>query len=163
MRHMSSDAATIRECREADLSAVAKLAAELVRLHHQWDSQRFMLVEPIEQGYRRFLASQLGEPGVVLLVAEAQGAIVGYLYGALEDRNWPALRDACGAVHDLFVAEGQRGQKVATALMRAGVEALKALGAPRVVLSSAQANFQGQRLFEQLGFRRTMVELTLEL
>jgi ribosomal protein S18 acetylase RimI-like enzyme len=32
-----------------------------------------------------------------------------------------------------------------------------------VVLSTAQANDVAQRLFERLGFRRTMVEMTREL
>ena len=36
-------------------------------------------------------------------------------------------------------------------------------GVPRAVLSTAQRNERGQRLFEHLGFRRTMVEMTKEL
>ena len=35
-------------------------------------------------------------------------------------------------------------------------------GAPRVMLWSAEANPDAQRLFERLGFRRTMVEMTRE-
>ena len=153
----------IRDVTEADLTEVSRRAAELVRLHHRWDSKRFMLVEPLEAGYRRFLSSQLGQPGVVLLLALRRGACVGYLYGALEDRDWPSLRDACGAIHDVYVDADQRRHGVASALMAAALERLKALGAPRVVLGSAQANAEGQKLFEKLGFRRTMVEFTREL
>jgi ribosomal protein S18 acetylase RimI-like enzyme len=36
-------------------------------------------------------------------------------------------------------------------------------GAPRVVLGTAEQNEPAQRLFERLGFRRTMVEMTREL
>ena len=37
------------------------------------------------------------------------------------------------------------------------------MGVPRVLLWSAAPNENAQRLFERLGFRRTMVEMTREL
>jgi ribosomal protein S18 acetylase RimI-like enzyme len=37
------------------------------------------------------------------------------------------------------------------------------LGAPRVVLMTAAKNDAAQRFFESMGFRRTMIEMTLEL
>ena len=42
----------IRRMRKADLPAVARLAAQLVRLHHGWDAQRFFMTEDPEGGYR---------------------------------------------------------------------------------------------------------------
>jgi GNAT superfamily N-acetyltransferase len=52
---------------------------------------------------------------------------------------------------------------VATALVEAAVEWLRARGAPRVLLWTADANPGAQRLFARLGFRRTMIEMTREL
>lgn len=154
----------IRAATPEDLGQVSKLAAELVRLHHRWDSKRFMLIEPLEQGYHRFFSSQLNDADVVLLVAvRAPTEIVGYVYGGLEARNWNALLDRCGAIHDIHVEPSLRKQGVASKLIEAACAKLKSLGAPRVVLMSAQANAEGQRLFEKLGFRRTMVEMTREL
>ena len=40
---------------------------------------------------------------------------------------------------------------------------LKARGAPRLVLSTAEKNKVAQRLFDRAGFRRTMIEMTREL
>ena len=153
----------IRPARPDDLAQVAKLAAALVRLHHRWDPKRFMRIEPLEEGYHRFFNGQLSDGDVVLLVATREETIVGYVYGGIEPRNWNALLDRCGAVHDVHVTESVRKQGVASKLMEAACEKLKALGAPRVVLMSAEANHEGQRLFEKLGFRRTMVEMTREL
>jgi ribosomal protein S18 acetylase RimI-like enzyme len=48
-------------------------------------------------------------------------------------------------------------------LLDATVAKLKSRGAPRVVLSTTAQNAAAQRLFEQAGFRRTMVEMTREL
>jgi ribosomal protein S18 acetylase RimI-like enzyme len=153
----------IREARAEDLPQIAKLAAALVRLHHRWDPPRFMLFEPLEEGYRRFLQTQLGDDEVLLRVALRDEVIVGYLYGGLEERNWNLLLDRCGAIHDVYVADSERQKGVATALIEDAAAKLKAMGAPRVVLMSAQENADGQRLFEKLGFRRTMVEMTREL
>jgi hypothetical protein len=82
----------IRDLAKADLEATSRLAAMLVRQHHAFDPDRFMLVEPIEEGYRWFLGTQLGRPEGLLLVAELDGAIAGYLYGAVEERDPVGLR-----------------------------------------------------------------------
>jgi ribosomal protein S18 acetylase RimI-like enzyme len=52
---------------------------------------------------------------------------------------------------------------LATRLIEAVAEWLASRGTPRVVLWTAEHNRAAQRLFEGLGFRRTMVELTREL
>ena len=39
----------------------------------------------------------------------------------------------------------------------------RAMGAPRVVLSTAAKNEGAQKFFEAMGFRRTMIEMTREL
>ena len=153
----------IRQAQASDIAPIAALAATLVRLHHRWDPLRFMQLEPLEEGYRRFLHSQLEVPQALLLVARRGAAIVGYLYGGIEERDWNLLLERCGAVHDLFVDAAERHGGVASALMTAAFAQLKAWGATRVVLMSAQQNVEGQRLFEKLGFRRTMVEMTREL
>lgn len=154
---------TLRRATREDLPAIAVLAARLVRQHHAFDPRRFMLFpEPIEAGYGRFFASQLDAPGTVILVACRGDAVVGYAFGALEERDWNALRDACGALHDVYVDEGARGLGAGRALVEAMLRALKDLGAPRVVLMTATQNEAAQQLFERLGFRRTMVELTRE-
>jgi ribosomal protein S18 acetylase RimI-like enzyme len=149
-----------RHMRSSDLGAVAKLAGQLVRQHHAFDAKRFFVTEDPEGGYRWWLGQQLDEPDTVLLVAEVDGAIAGYFYGSLEERDWSLLVDAHGAVHDIFVDSSFRRHGVATALMQAGIAALEAKGAKQILLSSATANAEAQALFEKLGFRRTMVEMT---
>jgi ribosomal protein S18 acetylase RimI-like enzyme len=149
----------IRDLAEADLDAVARLGALLVRQHHAFDPDRFMLVEPVEEGYRWFLGSQLGQADVLLLVAEVDGAIAGYLYGAVEARDWQLLLDRHGAIHDVFVDEAARGRGVGRALLAEAFRRLEPR-VPRIVLGSATQNTAAQRLFASLGFRPTMVEMT---
>jgi ribosomal protein S18 acetylase RimI-like enzyme len=153
----------IRRAKRSELSAVARMAAALVREHHSLDSQRFMLVEPVEVGYREWLGKEITRRGAVILVAEQDLEIVGYAYGTLESRNWNDLLDECGKLHDVYVAESARRRGVARRLVMSMLLELKALGAPRVVLMSADGNRVAQAFFESLGFRRTMTEMTREL
>lgn len=149
----------IRDLQEHDLEAASRLAALLVRQHHRFDADRFMLIEPVEQGYQRFLRTQLADPDVLLLVAELDGLVAGYLYGAVEERDWALLLDRHGAIHDIYVDEAVRRRGVAKALL---IEAFRRLEpkVPRIVLSSATANHEAQRLFASMGFRPTMIEMT---
>ena len=163
---VAGNGALIRAARREDLPAAASLAARLVRQHHAYDPLRFLRIEPIEQGYERFLRSQVGQDGVVFLVAtevrDGAEAVVGYLLAGLEDRDWSDLRDACGKIHDVYVDEGARGRGIATRLVEEALARLAALGAPRVVLMTAWRNDAARRLFERLGFRPTMLEMTRE-
>jgi ribosomal protein S18 acetylase RimI-like enzyme len=154
----------IRRARAEDLPAVSKLAAELVRLHHRYDPPRFLLIEPVEDGYQWFFSREVKRKAAIILVAEdEQSRIIGYAYGTLEGRDWNDLLDACGKLNDLYVDPTARRHGVGRALVTEMFAALKARGAPRVVLLSAWKNPDAHAFFESLGFRRTMVEMTAEL
>ena len=116
-----------------------------------------------DEGYAWFLGTQLRDKDVVVLVAEQNGTVVGYVYAGLEPQSWKELREACGFIHDVVVDERGRRAGIATALIAAATAWLREPGAPRVMLWTAQRNEGAQRLFERLGFRRTMVEMTREL
>jgi ribosomal protein S18 acetylase RimI-like enzyme len=155
---------SIRPATPADLPAVGRLGALLVREHHDFDPKRFIAATPqTEQGYASFLGTQLKEPNVIVLVAHRNRDVVGYTYAGLEGRDYMALRGPAGAVYDIVVDPAHRRQGVGRKLLDATLAALAALGAPRVVLSTAERNESAQRLFASAGFRRTMIEMTREL
>jgi GNAT superfamily N-acetyltransferase len=153
----------VRPARSEDLPAVARLAAALVRMHHHLDPQRFMLIEPVEDGYQWFFTRELKRDAARILVAEDDGRIHGYAYATLEDRDWNDLLDACGKLNDLYVDAAARRRGIARALVDATLAWLRERRAPRVVLLSAWQNPDAHAFFEAIGFRRTMVEMTAEL
>lgn len=116
-----------------------------------------------EDGYGWFLGTQLDEPDALVLVAEREGEVVGYVYAAAEERSWEQLREPCGVVHDLEVADGLRGLGIGRALLAHAAEWFRARGLPRMLLWTAAQNDGARRLFERLGFRATMIEMTCEL
>jgi ribosomal protein S18 acetylase RimI-like enzyme len=163
---MPSDTQTgpvVRRATPADLPGIGRLGALLVRTHHDFDPERFIADTPqTKHAYASFLGGQLAEPNVVVLVAERGGEVLGYTYAAVEGYDYMSLRGPAGVLYDIVVDPASRKQGIGRMLLDATLAALEALGAPRVVLSTAERNESAQRLFAHAGFRRTMVEMTRE-
>ena len=155
---------TIRPATEADLQAIGRLGALLVRTHHEFDAARFIAAtSQTERGYAAFLATQLDERDVVMLVAVQDGEVIGYTYAGVEGWDYMSLRGPAGVLHDIVVDPAHRGHDVARMLLEATLAELHSRGSRQVVLWTAERNEPALRLFGGEGFRRTMVELTREL
>jgi len=153
----------IKKATKRDLPAIARLAGELVRQHHAFDAKRFLFIENPESGYQWWFEKELANKKALILCAKLEGEIVGYSYARMEARDWNALLDAHGALHDILVAESARRRGIGKQLLERTLSELKARGAERVVLHSATQNRAAHQLFAALGFRKTMVEMTCEL
>jgi GNAT superfamily N-acetyltransferase len=157
------DPIVVRRAEKRDLPVLGRLGASLVRSHYAFDSHRFMAPGAgLEKGYASFLGTQIDEDDVAIFVAERRGHVIGYVYAGIEDKSWKELREAAGFVHDVVVEESERREGVGSRLVEEASAWLVSRGVPRVMLWTAEKNGRGQRLFEKLGFRRTMVEMTRE-
>jgi ribosomal protein S18 acetylase RimI-like enzyme len=155
---------TIRPARPDDQDALGRLGAYLVAEHHEFDPQRFIAPLPnLPELYGSFLVSNIDRPNMVVLVAERDGQVVGYAYAGVEGNDYMALRGPAGVLYDLVVDPDHRRQGIGTKLLEAALADLARLGAPRVVLFTADKNHGAQAMFAAAGFRRTMVEMTREL
>jgi ribosomal protein S18 acetylase RimI-like enzyme len=154
----------IRPATPDDIAAIGALGALLVKTHHDFDAKRFLEPTPYTPtGYGSFLATQLDDDDKTVVVADDGGTVIGYVYAGMEGIDYMALRGPAGALYDIVVHPDSRGHGVGRRLLDAALEFLKARGAPRVVLSTAEQNEAAQRLFAGAGFRRTMIEMTREL
>src|SRR3954470_19023324 len=110
-RKRMATAVTVRRAAPADMSAVGRLGALLVRLHHEFDAARFIAASPsTAKGYGSYLGTQLEEPNVVVLVAESDGDVIGYTYAGVEGWDYMALRGPAGGVYHNFVDSGRGGR-----------------------------------------------------
>lgn len=150
---------SISRARTEDIPGAAKLGAEIVRLHHRTDPERYFLLDNLEAGYAGWLEQELERRNAVVLVAKRGAAVVGYAYGAIEERDWGVLLDQHGALHDVCVAEPERRSGIARALVARLMGELEALGATLLVLRAMVQNEPARRLAESFGFRPTMLEL----
>src|SRR5690348_1561913 len=120
-------------------------------------------IPDLAERYGQFLLSQVQREGMLVLVAERDGEVVGYAYAGMEGNDYMALRGPAGVLYDLVVDPAHRRQGIGSALMDAALERLRELGAPRVLLFTADRNHGAQSMFDRAGFRRTMIEMTREL
>jgi ribosomal protein S18 acetylase RimI-like enzyme len=154
----------VRSAVEADRGAIGRLGALLVAEHHEFDPQRFIAPIPdLAERYGDFLIGQSRRSEMRVLVAERGGEVVGYAFGGMEGNDYMALRGPAGVVYDLVVDPDHRRQGIGQALLAAALDALAELGAPRALLFTAYKNHIAQALFDKAGFRRTMIEMTVEL
>src|SRR5687767_13832981 len=105
--------AFIRPATATDMPAVGRLGALLVRIHYDYDPERFLPPTPrTEEGYAGFLREQLADASVIILVAECDGAVIGYSYAQIEGTDYMALRGPAGVIHDLMVDPAHQGRGV---------------------------------------------------
>lgn len=152
----------IRPATKADEAALGPLGAALMRQHHTSDPRRFILTDRPDVGYGRFLISQLQNPDSLVLVAESSSEIVGYVFADIEPMSWKDLRGPCGFIHDVYVIERARRHGTGQELMRAAIAWIRSKGMAQVVLWSKPGNDAARHAFAKLGFRETMIEMTLD-
>lgn len=144
--------AWVREARPGDVDRVVELWAEMVDYHAEHDP-RFARGEGSEKGFADHLRDRLDETDYLLLVAEVDGEVVGFLNGELQ--KYPpcfAHRDH-GYIHNLAVSSGRRREGVGAALLE---EAMAWFTARRVsavegkvlMANSVAMGFWGKTRFE---------------
>lgn len=141
---MKEDAPTIRAASADDAAACLAIYAPIVRQ----TSISFELEPPsLEEFAGRITQARERHEW---LVAERDGAVVGYAY-ATTFRARAAYRFACES--SVYVAEGERGHRTGERLMRELVERLRAQGFAQVIAGATLPNPASAALHERLGFR----------
>ena len=153
---------TIRPARAADAGAVAELWQAMADQHAGYDPEAWCYHPDARGRWREEFESFLEQDDKVLLVAEESGEVIGFAVTAVEEPLVEMLR-RCGIVREVVVRSSARGRGVATRLMQAAFQALKALGAEEVILHAALENAAAIGLYEKLGLRRVMYRMYRKL
>jgi ribosomal protein S18 acetylase RimI-like enzyme len=154
----------VRRADEQDVVDLGRLGALLVAVHHDFDPSRFIPATAETPAlYADFLETRRKAADAVLLVADDGGVVVGYAFAEIEGMDFMALRGPAGVLHDLVVDPACQGRGIGRLLVDAVRAELIANDTPRLVLSTAARNVGAQALFAALGFRPTMIEMTLDL
>jgi ribosomal protein S18 acetylase RimI-like enzyme len=158
MAPMTNISVQIRRAEARDLPTLAKFGLALGRLHASFDEQRFVV--PDESTFRQFFEGELARAEAAILFAEINGAPAGYAFVRLEPASIEALLDPAAWLHDIYVAPEARARGVGRRLVGAAFDAARTLGSNRLMLSVSPHNADGRALFERLGFRPTMIEMS---
>ncbi|MBN9560968.1 MAG: N-acetyltransferase [Alphaproteobacteria bacterium] len=143
---MSTSTVTIRPSREADLEAITAIYG-----HHVRHGTASFETEspPIEEMRRR--RAELLSRGFPYLVAEADGAVLGYAYAG-PYRPRAAYRDT--VENSVYVHPDTIGHGIGTLLLRALIAECESLGLRQMVaVVGDNGNTASIRLHERCGFR----------
>ena len=154
--------AVVRRATRDDAAAIAKLALTLFELHVGWDERRFTQIGTIE-GAERYYGERAEAENAAVFVAEDGGRIVGFAYMEYEPVLYAELATDAALLHDIYVEPDARHLNTGSSLIKAVEAEAKRLGADKILLSVAFRNGGGQELFEQYGYRTTMLEMMLEI
>jgi ribosomal protein S18 acetylase RimI-like enzyme len=154
---------TIRPPTVDDWPRIGELAELLVQTHYAFDHSRFIHPDALRGGdYTARVRDEIGQGHAMVHVAENHSRVVGYVFAGVEPASWKELRHDAGYIHDVMVDDQHRHLGIGRALVASAIHWFAARGVTRVMLWTAPANTDAQRLFRSIGFRPTMIEMTLQ-
>ena len=142
----------IRKAIEQDLDAVVALWSDLIAFHHDLDRRFWPQADDGEEKAWAWLSEALAKPDRLLLVAEQDGVVIGFLHGLLRNAPVPMVPRLSGCITDVVVAEKHTRQGNGTALLAAAEEWFVAQGAEDVVMTVAVYNQRGRQFWLKHGF-----------
>jgi len=154
-----ADRTTVRDAAEADLDRIAELWAEMIDMHHDLD-ERFWVRKPDGQEiFHEWMAGAVDDEKRVLVVAEVDGAVAGYVHGHIAGAPPPMQDRITGSITDVSVGFNYRGKGVGKKMMAAVLEWFAARGAEEVTLLAALKNECAVGFYEHLGFEKYTVTM----
>jgi GNAT superfamily N-acetyltransferase len=141
-------AVTVRAAGEADVEAITALMEQLG-------------YPSTAEQVRARLERSAGEADYHALVAEADGAVVGFV-GVIRGWSWTS-DERWARVMSMVVNAGVRGRGVGAALLRAAEAWARAQGADSIHLTTATRRAGAHRFYERLGYEATGVRYVRRL
>lgn len=142
-----------------DIPAVLPLVAKTIAFHEGLDDKRFAAVPNAHLRYEQWMQKMAGKDEAAFLVAEEDGAVVGFLLGIIQDEYAMYRTGRYGMIHELWVEPESRGKGVATALLEGALERFRQAGVAQARLDTAAENHAAQQLFAKVGFRPSQLEM----
>jgi ribosomal protein S18 acetylase RimI-like enzyme len=154
---------TIRAARPTDFDALVELDWSSAVHHASIDPVLYRI--PERAALADFLRRRLSDPDREVLVAEADGTVVGMVDVTLDEDPDPGsiIRPVPTADIGISVLEGWRGQGVGHALMAAAEASARSRGAQRIILDMSSANDGALRFYDSLGYAEYGLLLRREL
>ena len=103
----------IRLAEMDDSGQISQLWARMVAEHAELDPVTFRPTSNGAEVYARFMEDRIADEDSRVLVAEADGSVVGYICGGIAEiraEMFEPLR--CGLISDLFVCDSHRRQGI---------------------------------------------------
>jgi ribosomal protein S18 acetylase RimI-like enzyme len=150
-----TEAGRVREATDKDIDRIVELWAEHVDFHAELDP-RFERRVGSKDGFADHLRGRLGQGDFLLLVAEADGEVIGFLNGELSKYPRCFASRSHGLVDNLAVAPQWQRNGHGAALLEKCMGWFSDRGVPVVELKVLMANPLAMSFWEKAGFQPYM-------
>jgi GNAT superfamily N-acetyltransferase len=141
----------IRKATRRDLGAIVAMARELMDFHRVLDPF-FTRSADFDALFRRFALRNIRSMAACVLVATADGQVVGYCQG-MRDRHPPSVVEPeYGLILDFYVAAGYRGTGVSEQMFMAMREWFRKKGIQRIEVRHSTFNKIAAAFWPKMGF-----------
>lgn len=147
----------IRTAQHADLPILLDFEQQIIATERPMDPT---LIQDRPISYYP-IAEYLDADHTEVLVAEADGAVVGSVYGQIRDRKPFFQTSQLGYIGFMYVRQSHRGQGVSQALIDAITTWFRQQGIQEIILHVYAQNPRAIRAYEKAGFDQHLIEMRL--
>ena len=153
----------VRAGRPGDIAAVGQLWEQMLNYHIARD-RRFLIADGAKEAFQHYARTRvLRSADNRLLIAEADGAPIGFLIARIERGGPVFLNPDFGYITDTSVAETHRRNGAGSALFEAAKAWFRTKGVTNIRVSVASENPDGMDFWTEVGFRPFMQRLWYDL
>ena len=145
----------IRKGRVGDVERLVELWKELVDHHKNFDRGYSEFVPDVEKVQAEFYARTIRSRRSVMLVAEEDGAIIGFLFGSIASRPPVFKIQKHAFIGDILVTAKHRRMGIGKLLVDEFESWAKGQGAEFMTLAVYPENGAGMAFWEDMGFLDT--------
>jgi GNAT superfamily N-acetyltransferase len=154
---------TTRVGNAGDFQALAPMMRQYRLRQQQLDPRLYELRPHAEALFRRWIGQMADDPRSMLLVAEEEGRIVGFLYSTMEKDAPIYLHDEYALVREWWVEPASRGRGVGRALIDRAAAELAGFGVRQLRVRAAAADADAAAMLEHCGFHSAVSEMVREV
>jgi len=158
-----TEAVKIRRATPKDREAIAGLWRELMDLHRDLDPKGFALADDALTVWFDILDKRMTDEDCLLLVAEAEKAVVGFMKGSIAEDSPVLAHRRHGYVGETCVAEEWRRRGVGRRLYQRLVEWFRERGMKEIRLHISAFNPVSDSFWRALGFSPYLVHMRCPL
>ncbi len=152
----------VRELKYEDIEELTELWYELATMH-QDIMQGYELSEEPRKEWKSIIEDGLEKKGMVTLVAEEKGKIVGFVNAVHRKRPAFFVRKEVGYILDLFVKEDRRNEGIGKKLVKRAERWIKDRGLKTAILTVSPENHTAVKFWEDQGYETYLLKKRKEL
>ncbi len=147
----------IRKAKVKDAETLADFAMDMMKLHRGYDPV-FEMEKGAHSKFLEWFRKLPRNSRVLLLIAETEGQIAGYLKANLKTRPSIYKIRKMGFIHDLYISEKFRNRGIGKKLIHEAFAWFKQKGIKYADLMVAANNETARTVYKKMNFKGYMVE-----